>query len=119
MEQQARAGHRPVSIWLETSAEVTYQLERLLFDANCRVHALSASGDSLPIDGIARILNDAGVIVLLHGSSDSALRERVRQAVGAESFVAIEPPAEEETHSQTASRIHRLLEAGGFISRFS
>jgi sulfate adenylyltransferase large subunit len=119
MEQQARAGHRPVSIWLETSAEVTYQLERLLFDANCRVHALSASGDSLPIDGIARILNDAGVIVLLHGSSDSALRERVRQAVGAESFVAIERPAEEETHSHTASRIHRLLESEGFISRFS
>jgi sulfate adenylyltransferase large subunit len=119
MEQQARAGHRPVTIWLETSANVTYQLERILFEANCHVHALSASDDSLPIAEIARILNDAGVIVLAYGSSDTALRERTRQAVGAQSFVMIERPVEEETDSYTASRIHRLLEVEGFISRFS
>ena len=43
MEQQSRAGHRAVTVWLETAPEVAYQLERLLFDANCRVHALLAS----------------------------------------------------------------------------
>ncbi len=46
-DQESRAGHRAVTVWLDTSEDVAFQLERLLFEADCRVHA-SAASESTP-----------------------------------------------------------------------
>ena len=89
-DQQSSAGHRAVTIWLDTASEVAYQLERLLFDAHCRVHALSASEAGPYLAEISRTLNDAGVITLIHGSLDAHLREHTRQLAGAHNFLRIE-----------------------------
>ena len=112
MEQQSRAGHRPVTMWLETAPEVAYQLERLLFDANCRVHSISAGETGAYLPEVARILNDVGVIAIVFGTNDSDLLNRTRDRVGSESFLHI--PA-----GQTAEAVQRLLEEQGFISGFS
>ena len=101
-EQQERAGHRAATVWVE-AAEAAYGLERLLFDAGCRVHAM-ASGAG--VAETARALNDAGVIAIVDGAGDAALRERTRLAVGEESFIesALEPQA-----------VRRLLEERGVL----
>jgi len=108
-DQQSRTGHRAVAIWLDTAVEVAYQLERLLFDGDCRVHAVPASAS---VGEICRALNDAGVIALIYGSTDSGLRECTRSYLGAENFLHIEG-------SETAERIHYLLKEEGIISRLS
>ena len=105
-EQQARAGHRAATVWLE-AAEAAYGLERMLFDAGCRVHALESGAG---VAEIARALNDAGVIAIIHGAGDAALRERTRLAVGAESFIE---------SAQESQAVRRLLEERGFLFGFS
>jgi hypothetical protein len=59
---------------------------------------------------IARALNDAGVIAIIHGAGDAALLERTRLAVGAESFI--------ESALETQA-VRRLLEERGFLFGFS
>ena len=108
-DQQSRAGHRAVTLWLDAGDEVAYRLERLLFDVDCRVHAVEASP---PVAAICRALNDAGVIALIHGSSDSELRESARSFLGAENFLHIDC-------LESAEVIHRFLKEEGIISRFS
>src|SRR5207245_1576503 len=107
--QQSLAGHRAVTVWLESPAEVAHQLERRLFEANCRVIALSASEIGSALAEVCRTLNDAGVIALIHGSGDVAAREHVRIQVGAANFLHVE-------ESLPAERIHRLLEEEGILS---
>ena len=111
-DQQSSAGHRAITIWLDTSSEVAYRLERILFDAHCRVHALSASETGPHLAKDSRTLNDAGVITLIHGSLDAQLREHTCQLVGAHSFLRIE-------ESAAVDRIYQLLQDEGIISRFS
>jgi len=106
-EQQARAGHRAVTAWLPT-AEAAYRLERALFAAGCRVHAIAAAPG---VAEIARELNGAGVIALVHGAGDAGLRERTREAVGAENFIADAP--------EEAGAARRLLEEHGLFPGFS
>lgn len=106
MEQQARTGHRTVTVWVETSADTIYALERRLFDANCRVHALPSDTPHLP--QIAEALNNAGVIVLVHGPGDW---ESTRQATGPENFFRLE--------AGDAESLAHLLEEEGIIPRFS
>ncbi|MGA7409054.1 MAG: adenylyl-sulfate kinase [Bryobacteraceae bacterium] len=101
---------RGVTVWLETAPEVSYQLERLLFDANCRVHTLSASDAGPFLAEIFREFNHAGVITLVHGSTDAEMRERTCNYVGTANFLRIE-------ESLTAEAIHCRLEEEGFLSR--
>ncbi len=119
MEQQSRAGHRAVTVWLETAPEVAYQLERLLFDANCRVHALLASESGSTIPEITQALNDAGVIALVCGPGDAEAQERIRQKIGAENFLCMEASPADEKPEQAADRILSIIEEQGFVSRFS
>ena len=105
LEQQARSGHQAVTVWLNTSDEMAHQLERLLFDANCRVHALSA--DEPHLAEIARALNEAGVMVLAHGSGDP-------EAKRVENLFRLE--AQE---SDTAEQLAQRLEEEGIIPRFA
>jgi sulfate adenylyltransferase large subunit len=109
MEQQARTGHRAVTVWLETSAETVHQLERSLFDANCRVHSISSDAPHLP--QITRALNDAGVLVLIHGPGDW---ESTPQATGPENFFR-----RESKEDETVESLARFLEEEGIIPRFS
>jgi hypothetical protein len=111
-DQQSSAGHRAVTIWLETPSEIAYHLERLLFDSRCRVHALSASDTGPFLAQVSRTLNDAGVITLIHGSRDAELRELACQLAGAHNFWRIE-------ESATVDRVYQLLQDEGIISRFS
>lgn len=118
LEQQSRAGHRPVTLWMETAADVAYQLERMLFDAGCRVHAISAADSGDYLAEVSRALNDAGVIAILV-EPDAALRERVREKVGKDNFLPIEPSSATENREEMANRIYRLLEHQGFVSKSS
>ena len=111
-DQESRAGHRVVTVWLETPPEVAHQLERLLFDANCRVHALAVAEAGPYLPELARTLNDAGVITLIHGPCDPQLQERVSQLAGVHNFLRFEAP-------QAADRIYQLLEDEGIVSRFA
>jgi hypothetical protein len=111
-DQQSSAGHRAVTIWLDTASELAYQLERLLFDFHCRVHAVSASETGPYLAEISRALNDAGVIALIHGSLDAQLREHTRQLTGAHNFLHIKEGA-------AADGVYQLLQDEGIISRFS
>jgi sulfate adenylyltransferase large subunit len=119
MEQQSRAGHRAVTVWLETAPEVAYQLERLLFDANCRVHALLASESGSTAPEVCQTLNDAGVIALVCGPVDAATQERTRQKIGAENFLRVAALTADEKPAEAADRILRMIEEQGFVSRFS
>jgi adenylyl-sulfate kinase len=107
-DQESRAGHRAVTLWLDTGAEVAYQLERLLIDADCGVHAVAASGS---VAGICRALNDAGIIALVYGSLDPELRDRTKSGVGSDKFLHIEK-------LETAEQIHHLLTERDIIPRF-
>jgi hypothetical protein len=53
-------------------------------------------------------LNNAGVLALICGSTDSDMRDRTRSHLGAENFVHIEG-------AETAERIHRLLKEEGIL----
>jgi len=118
MEQQSRAGHRAVTIRIEGAPEITFQLERLLFDANCRVHALppSEAGASLP--AVCRALNDAGVIVLLYGSMDEAGTGGLRQQVGSENLLEFEALPGESTPA-AVKRILGQVENDGILFKSS
>ena len=106
-DQQSRAGHRVATVWLDTAPEMAWQVERLLFDARCHVHALSAVEAGAYLPEVTRALNDAGVITLIHGSLDIALRERTRAL--APNFLRIE-------ESMTIERICRVLEEEGILA---
>ena len=109
VEQQARTGHRVATVWLETTAETAHQLERVLFDANCRVHALPSDQPQLP--QIARALNDAGVLVLIYGSGQL---EATLQATGPENFFRVD-----SARAGSVERLTHFLEDEGIIPRFS
>lgn len=116
IEQQSRAGHRAATLWMEAGADAVYQLETLLFHANCRVHAVSAAECGAHLAEVAAALNAAGVIVLIHGSLDAALQEETRQRVGADSFVHIDAPPAGETTEETSERIYQRLQDEGLIT---
>jgi hypothetical protein len=111
-DQESRAGHRVLAIWMETPPEVAHQLERLLFDANCRVHAVSAPDHESHLPELSHTLNSAGVITLIYGSTDPRLRKRVAEMAGEHCFLHLET-------AMTAEGIYRLLQDEGVISRFS
>jgi sulfate adenylyltransferase subunit 1 (EFTu-like GTPase family) len=107
-EHEARAGHRAVTVWMETAPELAYEVERLLFEANYRVHALDASGDPAHIAPACRILNDAGVIALVCGGS-AELEALARASAGEEAFVEIPASASGDDPVHAADRICLLI----------
>jgi hypothetical protein len=98
-DQELRSGHRAVTLWLDTREDVAFELERLLFDSDCRVHATPASAS---IAEVCAALNAAGVIALVYGGNDPEMLDRVRGQLGADNLVHIE-------NHETADSIHRLL----------
>jgi sulfate adenylyltransferase large subunit len=116
-DQEARSGHRAVTIWLESSLAVVRHLERLLFETACRVHSLQAAECPSHIGVLARCLNDAGVIALVQSPANAGLREDTRREIGAENFFCIEPASSEENAPEAAERIHRLIVERGYIGR--
>ena len=119
IEQQSQAGHRAVTIWLETGEDTAYRLETLLFRANCRVHAISAADYGSHLPEVAQALNSAGVIVLIHGAADSDLSAETRQRVGSDAFLRVEAPAAGEAAEETSDRIYQRLQNEGVISGLS
>jgi hypothetical protein len=117
-DQQSRAGHRSVTLWMETSASVAYQVERMLFDAGCRVHAISASETGNYLAEVSRILNDAGVIAIVV-EPDASMREAVREKVGRDNFLPIEPSMLDGDGRDAADTIYQLLEQQGVVSKSS
>ena len=108
-DQQSRAGPRAVTLVLDTTSEVAYRLERLLFDSDCRVLAVEASQSA---GMVCKASNDAGVIAVVHGPNDSALRESLRASLGEGNFLHLES-------LRSAEDIQRFLKEEGIISRFS
>jgi hypothetical protein len=117
-DQQSRAGHRSVTLWMETSASVAYQVERMLFDAGCRVHAISASETGNYLAEVSRILNDAGVIAIVV-EPDASMREAVGEKVGRDNFLPIEPSMLDGDGRDAADTIYQLLEQQGVVSKSS
>jgi len=85
-EQQQKAGHRVLTVWLDAPEDVAFELERLLFESEFRVHAVPASPQ---VGAVCRALNDAGVLVLIYGG-DAERRESVRAELGAENYQYLE-----------------------------
>ncbi len=118
LEQQSRAGHRSVTLWMETSADVAYQVERILFDSGCLVHAVSASEAGNSLAEVSRALNDAGVIAIIV-EPQADMRERVREKIGEDHFLQIEAFGPNESREELVHRIHELLEEQGYLSKSS
>ena len=97
-EQQSRSGHRVLTIWLDAADNIAFHVERVLFDANCRVLAVPASPSA---GAVCSALNDAGVIALVYGSGNSEWRESARAALGTYDFLHIE--------ELTAGQVLRVL----------
>lgn len=112
LDQQSRAGHRAVTLWMETDAGLAYEVERILFDRRCRVHAISAAEAGNYLAEVSRTLNDAGVIAILV-EPDPAMRERVKEKIGKDNFLVI------ENGSDGAETIFELLEQQGIVSKSS
>jgi adenylylsulfate kinase-like enzyme len=81
------------------------------------VHALSVDEENGNTPRVARILNDAGLIVILVASQPAhELRERTREAVGNEQFLAIDPSRLTGDPERDAEAILGILEEQGLNS---
>jgi sulfate adenylyltransferase large subunit len=98
-DQESRAGHRGVTLWLDTSEETAFQLERLLFDSDCRVHATAASSST---PEICLALNAAGVIAIVYGGNEPEMRERMQSRLAADKLLRFEA-------NESAESIYRFL----------
>ena len=114
MEQQSRSGHRVATLWLDASAEITFRLEALLFDAGFRVHSVAVADAGEFLGSLLRTLNDAGIIAIAYGG-DASARQRASAAVGAESFVQVAPDIVSDSN-QFAQRVQEFLQREGFVA---
>ena len=96
-DHESRSGHRAVTLWLDGGAETAYQLERRLFNDGMRVHAIPGSASAAEI---CRALNDAGVIAVVYGSTDSEARETLADRLGPYRFF----------HMSDAGTVDRILD---------
>jgi len=120
LEQQSRTGHRAVAIWVDApSASPALRLERALFDANCRVHAVPANDAGAALDVVCRNLIDAGVITIVYGSSDASVRDALRSAVGNENFVEWNAAGEDGHTDAAVDGFYRRMEDEGIIFKNS
>jgi sulfate adenylyltransferase large subunit len=115
-ERHSRAGHRPATLWLSGPEDVAYAVERKLFDRGCLVNVLADEQNPELLAELARISNAAGLITICSvESADSDAREKAREVVGEERFVAIEAAALPPDNVRAADEICRQLESRGYI----
>jgi len=118
MEQEGRAGHRGVTLCVAGAfEEFALRLERILFDSDCRVHAVAPAEPST-LGAACRALNEAGVIAVVYGL-DSTARDHLRSAVGAENFLDMEPLSSAEKPEEAAARFYRELEEARVLFKSS
>ena len=115
-ERSARAGHRPVTLWLTARKELAYLLERRLFNRGCQVHVLADDVDSHLLPELARILNAAGLIAICSSASAEPEEfDRARALIGIDRFVPLSPEELPPDDEQAAAHIERLLEEAAFL----
>ncbi len=113
-ERYIRAGHRPVAIWLESTEDLAYALERKLFDRGCLVQVLQGAGMAM----IAQASIDAGLITICRIAEDDAdARESLKRAVGSDRFFATRAANLPDDPEHAADQICRTLEDRGYIRR--
>jgi hypothetical protein len=120
-ERYARAGHYPATIWLTARQDLTYLIERKLFERNCQVHVVAEDTESHILPEVAALLHAAGLISIISGSTlDAAERERARTRVGRERFFDFDPRALAPDDERAAEQILAALEERGVLphSRF-
>jgi sulfate adenylyltransferase large subunit len=111
-DHEQRAGHRAVTVWMEGSGAVAYEVERLLFNAGCRVHAVSASEAGRALPQIAQALNDTGTIAIVFGRNDPELAPQIAPP---ENFLYIAAPDLAEETEPAAQRVLSILEDEGIL----
>ncbi len=109
-DQESRAGHRAVTLWLDTTSDVAFQLEQ--FAIRFALAAFKRLWRPESVGEVCRALNDSGVIALIYGSNDSEIRARTRSGLAEDSFLHVEIP-------DTAEGVFDRLKEEGIISRFS
>jgi sulfate adenylyltransferase large subunit len=120
-ERYARAGHYPATIWLTARQDLTYLIERKLFEGGCQVHVVAEDTESHILPEVAALLNAAGLISIISGSTlDAAERERARTRVGRERFFDFDPRNLAPSDERAAEQILAVLEERGVLphSRF-
>jgi len=116
VERYARAGHRPVAVWMAGDAEIAYVAERKLFDRGCLVHVLEEAAGTAGVAGVAAALVESGLIVLCVGpDAGGPQAEETRRAVGAERFVTKNYREHAGEPEQAAADLIRTLEEAGFL----
>jgi hypothetical protein len=100
-EQEARSGHRAVTVWIKAPAEAACRLHRLLFDEGMRVHLVEAGPHAA---AVAQALNQAGVTAVVSGGPGDI-------AQGADDIVI------ESGAPNTATQAHALMKERGLLIR--
>jgi sulfate adenylyltransferase large subunit len=113
LQQEQRAGHRAFTICIKGDAEVVYRLERLLFDAGCRVHALRLDAP-LPVAELCQALNNAGMIAICPSQTDAA-DHRIQQVVGHANVLVFDCAALGVMPGGAANRIYTILQQEGWF----
>jgi sulfate adenylyltransferase large subunit len=117
-ERYTRAGHYPATVWLAARQELTYLLERILFQRGCLVHVIAEEVESHILPEVAALLNAAGLISIVSGSSlDAAELERARTRVGRERFFDFDPRDLAPNDERAAEQIIAVLEERGVLPR--
>ena len=136
-ERQARFGQRPVTVLLTGlegagKSTLAYAVERRLFDAGRAIAVIDGKQMRQTISrdlgftsadrsenvrratGVARLLNDAGLIALCAlMAPDAAVRAKAREAIGAERFLLVHVATPIEVcRSRDTSGIYRRAESG-------
>jgi bifunctional enzyme CysN/CysC len=139
-DRQTRAKHKPATILLtgltgSGKSSIAYALEKRLFDAGCGVAVLHGTNMRLGLcrdlgfsaddrsenlrrsAEVARILNDAGLIcIAAFVAPHEAVREKAREAIGAERFLEVYLSAPIEVCRQRdQSGAYALADAGKIL----
>jgi len=115
-ERYARAGHRPITIWLTARADLAWLLERRLFDRGCQVQALADDVESHLLPDLARTLNNAGVIAICSlASGDPHELTRAHRLIGARNLLEYSPGSLPLNDSVAVEQILTDLETRGLF----
>ena len=98
-----------MTFWLETGPDIAFQIERRLFEHGYHVYTLVASETGTDVAVLTSVLNDAGIIALISGHSDSEVLDRVRQQVGPARLRILSDPTGKAAEA-LADSIGRIIE---------
>ncbi len=96
-DRMARQRHQPAVLWVGSNYQLQRELERVLFERGCSVHAIDERVAPEHAAQLARVLNSAGLISIW--SSLAISRNTLEQAVQAAqigTFMALDSSAAEE-----------------------